>query len=57
LKDIGLDLNLRQSFKKKTTTNINELQHMKCNCDGIIFIMKYEKLHTYFKIRVVGGIF
>jgi hypothetical protein len=57
LKDIGLDLNLRQSFKKKTTTNINELQHMKCICDGIIFIMKYEKLHTYFKIRVVGGIF
>jgi len=25
--------------------------------DKIIFIMEYEKLHTYFKTRVVGGIF
>jgi hypothetical protein len=57
LKYIGLDLDLRQSFKKKTPTNIGELEHMKYICDEIIFITKYEKLHTYFKTRVVGGIF
>jgi hypothetical protein len=57
LKYIGLDLDLRQSIKKKTPTNINELQHIKYICDKIIFIMKYEKLHTYFKTKVVHGIF
>jgi hypothetical protein len=57
LKYIGLDLNLRQSFKKKTPTNIGELQHMKYIYDKIILITKYENLHTYFKTRVVGGIF
>jgi len=57
LKYIGLDLDLRQSFKKKTPTNIVELQHLKYICDKIIFVTKYEKLHIYFKIKVVGGIF
>jgi len=57
LKHIGLDLDLKQSFKKKTPTNIDELQHMKYICDEIILITKYEKLHTYFKTRVEGGIF
>jgi hypothetical protein len=56
LKNIGLDLDLRQSFKK-IPTNIGELQHMKYIRDKMILITKYEKLHTYFKIRVVGGIF
>jgi len=46
LKYIGLYLDLRQSIKKKTPTNISELQHMKYICDEIILIMKYEKLHT-----------
>jgi hypothetical protein len=32
LKYIGLDLDLRESFKKKTPTNIGELQHMKYIC-------------------------
>jgi hypothetical protein len=57
LKYIGLDLDLRQSFEKKTPTNIGELQHMKHIGDEIILITKYEILHTYFKTRVVGGIF
>jgi hypothetical protein len=57
LKYIGLDLDLRKSFKKKTATNIGEFQHMKYICENIIFVTKYEKLHTYFKIRVVGGMF
>jgi hypothetical protein len=57
LKYIGLDLNLRQSFKKKIPTNIGELQLMKYICDEIILVMKYEKLHTYFKTRVASGIF
>jgi hypothetical protein len=57
VKYIGLDLNLKQSFKKKTPTNIGELQHMKYICDKIIFVMEYEKLHTYFKTRVMGGMF
>jgi hypothetical protein len=30
---------------------------MKYICDEIIFITEYEKSYTYFKIRVVGGIF
>jgi len=47
LKYIGLDLNLRQSFKKKTPTNIGELQHMNYICNEIILVTKYEKLHTY----------
>ncbi len=42
---------------KKTPTNIGELQHMKYICDKLILIMKYEKLHTYFKTKVVNGIF
>jgi hypothetical protein len=25
-------------------------------CDKIIFVTKFEKLHIYFKTRVVGGI-
>jgi hypothetical protein len=50
-------IRFRHSFEKKTPTNIGELQHMKYICDEIIFITKYEKLHTYFKTRVVGGIF
>jgi hypothetical protein len=57
LKYIGLDLDLRQSFRKKTPTNISELQHLKYIGDEIIFVTKYEKLHTYFKTKVVGGIF
>jgi len=57
LKYIGLDLDLRQSFKKKNPTNIGELQHMKYICDEIILVVEYEKLHTYFKTRVMGGIF
>jgi hypothetical protein len=57
LKYIGLDLDLRQSFKKKISKNIGELQHMKYIRDKIIFVMKYEKLHAYFKTRVMGGIF
>jgi hypothetical protein len=57
LQYIGLDLDLRQSFKKNTPTNIGELQHMTNICDEIILVTKYEKLHTYFKTRLVGGIF
>ncbi len=57
LKYIELDLDLRQSLKNKIPTNIGELQHMKYMCDKIILDTKYEKLHTYFKTRVVGGIF
>ncbi len=57
LKYIGLDLDLRKSFKKKLLTNIGELQHMKYICDEIILVMEYEKLHKYFKTRVVGGMF
>jgi len=57
LKHIGLDLELRQSFKMKTPTKIGELQHMKYISNIIIFIMKYEKLHTYFKTKVMGGTF
>jgi hypothetical protein len=57
LKYIGLDLDLTQSFKKKTPTNIGEFQHMKYICDELILVMNYEKLHIYFKTRVVGGIF
>jgi hypothetical protein len=56
LKYIGLDLDLRQSFKKKTPTNTCEFQHLKYICDKIILITKYEKMHTYFKNRIVGGI-
>jgi len=50
LKYIGLDLDLGQSFKKKTSTNICELQHMEYICDKIILVTEYEKLHTYFKL-------
>jgi len=57
LKYIGLDLDLKQSLKKKTPTNIGELQHMKYICDKIILDTECEKLHTYFKTRVVCGIF
>jgi hypothetical protein len=57
LKYIRLDLDLRKSFKKKIATKIGEFQHVKYICDEIIFIVEYEKLHTYFKTRVVGGIF
>jgi hypothetical protein len=57
LKNIGLDLEFKKSFKKKNLTNNGELQHMRYICDEIIFIMEYEKLHTYFKTKVVGGIF
>jgi hypothetical protein len=46
LKYIGLDLDLKQSLKGKTPTNISELQHMKYICEEIIFVMEYEKLHT-----------
>jgi hypothetical protein len=55
LKYIGLDLDLKQSFKKKTPTKIDELQHMKYICDEIILVTK--KLHTYFKTKVVSEIF
>jgi len=57
LKYIGLYLDFKKSFFKKIPTNISELQHMKYICEEIILIMKYEKLHTYFKTKVVGGIF
>ncbi len=57
LKYIGLDLDFLKTFFLKTPPNINELQHMKYICDEIILVTKYEKLHTYFKTRVVGGIF
>jgi hypothetical protein len=57
LKYIGLYLDLRKPFKKITPKNIGELQHMKYIGDEIIFITKYEKLHTYFKTGVVGGMF
>jgi hypothetical protein len=57
LKYIGLDLDLRKSIKKQNPTNIGELQYMKYICDKIILIIEYEKLHTYLKIKVVGGIF
>jgi hypothetical protein len=30
---------------------------MKYIYDKIILVMKYEKLHTYFKTKVVGGFF
>jgi hypothetical protein len=48
---------LKKSLKRKTPTNIGELQHMKYICDKIILDTECEKLHTYFKTRVVGGIF
>jgi hypothetical protein len=57
LKYIGLDLDFKKSFKKKTLENIGELQHMKYICEEIILVTKYKKLHTYFKTRAVGGIF
>jgi len=57
LKNVGLDLNFKKYFKKKNLTNIGELQHMKYICDEIILVMEYEKLHAYFKTRVVDGIF
>jgi len=56
LKYIAVDLDLRQSIKRKTPKNIGELQHMKYICDEIILVMDYEKLHTYFKTWVIGGI-
>jgi hypothetical protein len=56
LKYIRLDLDLRKSFQNKTPKNIGELQHMKYICDEIILVIEYEKLHTYFKTRIVGGI-
>jgi len=57
LKCIILDLDLKQSFKKKNPTDIGKLQHMKYICDKIILVIEYENLHTYFKTKVVGGIF
>jgi hypothetical protein len=57
LKYFALDLDLRQSFKKKNPTNIGELQHMQYICDKIILDTEYEKLHTYFKTKVVGEFF
>jgi hypothetical protein len=44
-KYVGLDLDLKQSLKKKNPTKIGELQHMKHICDEIILVTKYEKLH------------
>ncbi len=41
----------------KNPPNIGELQHMKYIFNKSKLIMKYEKLHTYFKTKVVGGIF
>jgi hypothetical protein len=52
LKYIGLYLDLKQSLEKETPTNIGELQHMKYICDEIIFVAKYENLHTYIKTRL-----
>jgi hypothetical protein len=61
LKYIGLGLNFKQSFKKKTQTNIGELQHMKYICEEIIFIMKYENYIPISKlglwVEFVGEIF
>jgi hypothetical protein len=57
LKYIRLYVDFKKSFKKKTPPNIGELQHMKHICDEIILVMEYENLYTYFKSRVVGGIF
>jgi hypothetical protein len=42
---------------KEKKTNNGELQHMRYICDEIIFIMEYKKLQTYFKTRIVDGIF
>jgi hypothetical protein len=52
-----LALDLSQSIIFKTSTNIEELEHMEYICDKILLISKFEKLHTYFKIRFVGDLF
>jgi hypothetical protein len=57
LKYIGLDLDLKHSFEKKIQIKIGELQHMKYIYDEVILVKEYEKLHTYFKIKVVGEFF
>jgi hypothetical protein len=48
---------LKTINSKQTPINIGELQHMKYICDETVFVIKYEKLHTYFKTKVVGGNF
>jgi len=53
---IWLTLNLIQSIIFKNPTNIEEVEHMEYICHKIMPIAKFEKLHIYFKIRVVGGI-
>jgi len=41
----------------KNPTNIEEFERIKYICDKIILIIGFEKLHIYFKTKVVGGIF
>ncbi len=55
-KYIWLALNLIQSIIFKNPTNIEKIEHMEYICNKIMPVAKFEKLHIYFKTRVVGGI-
>jgi hypothetical protein len=35
---------------------MKKIKHMEYICDKIIHIIKFEKMHIYFKTRVVNGI-
>jgi hypothetical protein len=35
---------------------MEKIEHMKYTCNKIMHVAKFEKLHIYFKTRVVGGI-
>jgi len=39
------------------TTNVKELEHMEYICDEVILVTKHEKLHIYFKTKIMGWIF
>jgi NADPH-dependent 7-cyano-7-deazaguanine reductase QueF len=41
----------------KNPTNIEELECMESIYNKILPIIKFENLHIYLKIKVVGGIF
>jgi hypothetical protein len=36
---------------------MEEFEHMEYICDKIIFVMEFDILNIYFKIKVVDGIF
>jgi hypothetical protein len=36
------------------TKNVKELEHMEYICDKIILVTKHEKLHIYFKTKIMG---